>query len=270
MLRQRVITALILIPAIIAVIVFLPPQVFFILTTLIALYAAWEWSNLMELKRLSMRSAYLALLLLCFAAALFLPILSILITAFIWWVLAFVLILLYPRLSDWWGNGIIWRGMMGFLVLVPCWAAINLIRNDGQGIYTLLFLLLLICGADTTAYFVGKRWGRHPLAPLVSPGKSKEGVLGALLFTVIITSLASVICQIPFQIWAFGLGLSLLTVIFSIIGDLLESMMKRKANLKDSGQLLPGHGGLLDRIDSITAAAPIFALGALMLGLYVD
>jgi phosphatidate cytidylyltransferase len=151
---------------------------------------------------------------------------------------------------------------------VPCWVAINYIFIQHEGRLALLFLFILIWGADSAAYFVGKKWGKHKLAPQVSPGKSIEGMMGALVFTILLAIITQLLCRIPLERWHWGILLSLLTVIFSIVGDLFESMLKRNAGIKDSGNILPGHGGLLDRIDSLTAAAPVFAFGSWVIGTY--
>lgn len=271
MLKHRIITAIILIPIVLALLFFLPTQLFCILAALIVLGGAWEWSNLMELKSRSSRVLYLLLIVLTFIiAALLIPVQAILFMGFLWWLCATALILLYPRCSEWWGKNLVLRGLMGMFVLVPCWGALCYIRSQNDGIYALLFLFILIWGADTAAYFAGKKFGKKKLLPLVSPGKSVEGVLGAIVFTTLITIIALWMCAVPFLIWPWAILLSLITVIFSIIGDLTESMLKRQAGLKDSGNLLPGHGGLLDRIDSLTAAAPIFAFGAMLLGIYLQ
>jgi phosphatidate cytidylyltransferase len=155
--------------------------------------------------------------------------------------------------------------LMGFLVLIPCWAALNYLRSLHDGIYTLLFLFALIWGADSAAYFVGRKWGKHKLAPQVSPGKSWQGLCGALVCALFIAAIAGWLSETPIQLWWRGAVIAVVTVLFSVMGDLFESMIKRQAGVKDSGQLLPGHGGLLDRIDSLTAAAPIFVL-VMMLG----
>lgn len=271
MLKYRIITALILIPLTLAVLFLLPPLAFFIMSTLLIFGCAWEWSRLMGLEAKIARVIYLLFMLSGMIwASFFVPMKIIFIAAFVWWILATVLVLLYPRLSECWGRGVFWRGLMGFMVLIPCWGAINALRNFPHGAYTVLFLFVLIWGADTAAYFVGKKWGSTKLAPLVSPGKSRQGFFGAILFTTLIALIALSIAHIPLAVWPFALLLSLVTVLFSVVGDLFESMMKRQIGLKDSGSLLPGHGGLLDRIDSLTAAAPIFVLGGLMLGKYLQ
>lgn len=272
MLRQRIITALILIPITLAILFYLPPMPFAMLMSFVTLGAAWEWTNLMGLKKVSRRWLYLALVAAIFIVALFkLPVLLLFVSTFIWWLFATILIILYPRGSKWWSSSVLIRGLMGLFVLIPCWAAIIYIRiQQNDGIYALLFLFVLIWGADSAAYFVGKKWGKHKLAPHVSPGKSVEGMCGAIIFSLLIAVAVFWLCKIPLRIWPWGVALALVTVLFSIMGDLFESMLKREAGLKDSGGLLPGHGGLLDRIDSLTAAAPVFVLGALVLGTYLE
>jgi len=128
-------------------------------------------------------------------------------------------------------------------------------------------MMVLIWGADTGAYFAGRAFGKRKLAPQVSPGKSWEGVAGAMGVTVVVALVGGALLDVS-GVALFGLViLSLITVAFSIVGDLMESLMKRRVGVKDSGTLLPGHGGVLDRIDSLTAAAPIFALGVSLLGI---
>jgi phosphatidate cytidylyltransferase len=157
------------------------------------------------------------------------------------------------------------RLVVGWLILAPaCGAVVYLHASAKSGPWMVLYLVALIATADSAAYFVGRRLGRRRLASHVSPGKSLEGVAGALL------AVAALALGIG---WSFGFArpfgfmvLSLATVLVSILGDLTESVIKRRAGLKDSGSIVPGHGGILDRIDSITAAAPVFVLGCLAQG----
>lgn len=267
MLKQRIITALILIPIVLALLFYLPTPLFCLLAAIIFLGGAWEWTNLMELKSIITRVIYLVLMALMFVvSAIFIPIQAILGIGCLWWLVATVFISVYPRCSSCWSKHVIWRGLIGFLVLVPSWAALCFMHSQEDGVYAILYLFILIWGADSAAYFVGKKWGKTKLAPLVSPGKSIQGAIGALVFTILIAIVTIIVCGVPNNIWPWAILLSVLTVIFSIIGDLTESMLKRQVGLKDSGRLLPGHGGLLDRIDSLTAAAPIFAFGVILLG----
>lgn len=254
----------------IGLIIYLPMTAFLIFTSVLTLAAAWEWSKLMELASTKARVAYLGIMLLCLIAALFIPIFSMLIASALWWVVALILLICYAHNFRFGVNNTWLRGIMGVLVLVPCWAAINFVRNDKDGLYALLYLLVLIWLADSVAYFIGRKWGTTKLATSISPKKSVQGVVAALISAIIISMAGAWFSQIAPQIWIWGILLSLTTVIFSIIGDLFESMLKREANLKDSSALLPGHGGILDRIDSLTAAAPIFVLGAIILGMYLN
>lgn len=268
MLKQRLFTALILIPIAVLCILFLSPPHFCLVMGLIALWGAWEWSAFIGLTTLLKRLGYLLLIVAMLIAALFRPIPIILYITFIAWILATGLIMAYPKGSNVWGKSLILRGLMGVFVLVPTWLAINFIRTAENGPFILLFLFILIWGADIGAYFAGKKWGAHKLCPHVSPGKTWEGLAGAVVTGMIISVLGLLLGKTPYFIWPGALLLALITILFSVIGDLFESMLKRNVGLKDSGVLLPGHGGLLDRIDSLTAAAPIFALGAMLLGRY--
>lgn len=269
MLKQRIITAAILIPLVLAFLFLASAPAFAIVTGLIALGGAWEWSNLMTIKSTLWRFMYVLLIAAGFAATLIIPVQIVLLIAFIWWLIGAVLVLFYPYGSPVWGKGFLLRGIMGIFVLVPCWAALNFIFTQPNGSYTILFLFILIWGADSAAYFVGRAWGKHKLARYVSPGKTVEGLYGALFFSAFIAVILLAISRAPTHAWFAGVVLALATVIFSIVGDLFESMLKRQANIKDSGNILPGHGGLLDRIDSLTAAAPIFAFEALLLSKYL-
>jgi len=223
----------------------------------------------MEVKNIGMRLLYIFIMGWILFAMLFIPTGFVFLVAFVLWVAATMMVAFYPRGSQWWAKSVFWRGVMGIFVLVPCWAALNYIRNQESGFYALLFLFALIWGADIGAYFAGKKWGKHKLAPLVSPGKSVEGFAAAMLVTFIIAILAAWWTALPVRVWPGCILIALVTVAFSVIGDLFESMLKRQAGLKDSGKLLPGHGGLLDRIDSLTAAAPIFVFTAWLLSNYV-
>jgi phosphatidate cytidylyltransferase len=279
MLKKRILTACLLIPITVAALFYLTPPWFMIVITLILLGGAWEWSNFMSLKRIPARLLFVFLVLFAFMDVIYVSFIlhdqvqsamPFLIPGAIWWFLATLMVLFYPRGCSWWNKSVLLRGLMGLMVLVPCWISLNFIRNQYNGTYTLLFLFILIWGADSAAYFVGKKWGKTKLAPDVSPGKSVQGLIGALLFSVVAAVIVLWTSHAALRIWPWVILLSLVTIVFSVVGDLFESMLKRQAGLKDSGQLLPGHGGLLDRIDSLTAAAPIFALGLLLLGQMVN
>ncbi len=222
----------------------------------------------MQLRRASQRIAYLILMYIIGYCSLFIPVIYLLSLAFLWWVLAALLVISYPQGKKYWQHPFV-RGVMGILILVPCWGAINFIRNQHEGLYILFYLFLLIWGADTAAYFAGKQWGKTKMLPEVSPGKSWQGFIAALVYGVIFAVLFAWYAEMSLRVLPWAILLSLITVCFSVTGDLTESMIKRLVGVKDSGRMLPGHGGLLDRIDSLTAAAPTFALGALLIGAYL-
>jgi phosphatidate cytidylyltransferase len=183
----------------------------------------------------------------------------------LWWCLVSIYLVRIQRIESCGRSFSLYSAMAGFFVLVPAWAAINSIHSGGErGPILTLFMLILIWVADSGAYFSGHRWGKSKLAPIVSPGKTREGLYGALA--------GSVVCAVALSWWLgewsqlhWLVLLCLATVLISVVGDLFESLFKRQAGAKDSGAILPGHGGVLDRIDSVTAAAPLFLLGLILL-----
>jgi phosphatidate cytidylyltransferase len=259
-LKQRIITAAWLAPLVLVGLFGLDGGAFALFTALIVLLGTWEWANLAGVSRTAPRAqlvAVMAMLLLVMwltgAATAVWP----LWLAAAGWLANLYWVTRYPESGKQWqttGR----RLAMGLWVLLPCWVGFNVLRESGMA--WLLFVLMLVWCADIGAYFVGRNWGKRKLAPRVSPGKSWEGVYGGLAATAILAIL--------FALWlsldlAGVLTLVLITAVVtltSVLGDLLESMLKRQRNIKDSSQLLPGHGGVLDRIDSLTAAIPLFAL----------
>ncbi len=267
-LKQRVITASLLAPLALWGIWALSSQAFAIAIGVIFAMAGWEWSRLCGLVRPLSRLLYGGALVLLMAGTWSLlsegnwP-LAILIIAIMWWTLALMSVLSYPQGTDVWRHSRIARGVAGLVVLIPAWASLVLLHQDFGPGYVIL-LMFLVWGADTGAYFAGRAFGRHKLAPRVSPGKTWEGVAGGAVLALSVALVATVWLK-PVGGYLSYLFLILLTVMISILGDLIESLFKRVAELKDSGGLLPGHGGVMDRIDSITAAGPLFVLGLLWL-----
>jgi phosphatidate cytidylyltransferase len=182
----------------------------------------------------------------------------ILVAALLWWVVALGWIIFAPRSVAPWS-----AGLAGVLALVPAWVALVWLRYLPNGQYWVLFTLLLVWGADVGAYFAGHRFGHTRLAPAVSPGKTWEGVIGGFALSAIVAVAGSAWFALP--LYAF-VPLCLAAVGFSIVGDLTESLLKRFAGVKDSGTLFPGHGGVMDRIDSVTGAAPVLFFGLTILG----
>lgn len=267
MLKLRVITALILAPLALWAIWSSSSSAFALGVALIVSMGAWEWARLCGLHSMPGRLVYVALI----AASIFVVYryagsaewqMIILLAAAAWWAVALLSVLAYPRSAVLWKFAPV-RGVAGVLVMVPAWAALSLLHQRfGPGL--VILLVMLIWAADTGAYFAGRAFGKRKLAPNVSPGKTWEGVVGGMLLALLI-ALISTIWLPPVDGMVAYLILVVLTIALSVLGDLLESLFKRIAAVKDSGGLLPGHGGVLDRIDSLTAAAPIFTLGLLWL-----
>jgi len=168
-----------------------------------------------------------------------------------------------PGLRD----GPILSTLSGLLILFSTWVAlVALHRSGAAGPGYVLLLLALVWAADTGAYFAGKRWGRRKLAPTISPGKTLEGVGGGFALAMVVVIAGWFALSSNGSSFAPFLAIGVATIAFSVLGDLYESMLKRQRSLKDSGTLLPGHGGMLDRIDSLTAASPAFTFGILGVG----
>ncbi|HLA75898.1 MAG TPA: phosphatidate cytidylyltransferase [Gammaproteobacteria bacterium] len=264
MLKQRLITAAVLIPLVVWGILSLSNFYFAVVLTVLVATAAWEWAGLIGLPAPVGRAVYVLLILVALWLSSWIPVVAVLSLAMIGWLIGLVWVLRYPAGDQQWANRPI-GALAGVFVLVAPWVALVALHGgDSMGPYRVLFLLSLIWLADTAAYFAGRRWGAAKLAPRVSPGKTWAGAWGALVAGAVYALLSGmlVFTEVLLPVWVL---LAVTAVLFSILGDLLESMFKRQAGVKDSGSLLPGHGGMLDRIDSLTAAAPLFMLGMLLI-----
>lgn len=305
MLVQRILTATVLAAVVILALFQLPTIYFSLFLAIVTFGAAWEWLNLTDVASPSKKILFFAALIVPMLGITFWTVLlELLSEAMEWpeikdysdalewfviapalfWLLAMILLrqaspqLLRMEFQPW------AKTFMGWLVLLSAWMFLGKLRAYyGPGM--VLYFLILIWAADISAYFSGKKWGKDKLAPEVSPGKTVQGMYGALV--------SAVVCGIGFYVGGKlffsdtgesskpqeqDLGfltelvsidiifLSVLTVLVSIYGDLFFSLIKRRAGVKDSGSLLPGHGGILDRIDSIIAGAPFFYAGILLIG----
>jgi len=276
-LKQRLITAAILVPLFLWSVLSLSTNTVAILFILVIAMGAWEWSALTGLKSFALRAGYLAAVVAIMLAIYpfmgsHLLIYSILSIAVVWWITSLIWINQAESQSELsrtsGGGDPDWKMLLlGIVVLVPTWTALILLHKNGTaGIYLMLSLFAIVWGADTGAYFAGRRWGRRKLAPKISPGKTWEGVTGGLVVVVITMAIIASIMGYGWSNLLSFVLLGIVTAMFSIIGDLLESLLKRRRGVKDSGRILPGHGGVLDRIDSLTAAAPVFTLGLMLQG----
>ncbi|URJ32025.1 phosphatidate cytidylyltransferase [Blochmannia endosymbiont of Camponotus modoc] len=286
MLKTRLISMLILIPITILMVFLLPIIPFSIVVSIICLISAWEWGKMHHFSDYVHRMWICAIFGLLCITMIILTIKSYLYfnnwhifwyilgsISIVWWVLAFSLILSYPDSAILWKKSNVLCFFFGILIILPFFLGILTLHqfhhiNDSTiGAWCLLYIVILIWINDSSAYIIGKTLGRRKLLESVSPKKTWEGFIGGILISTGISWLFSIYMPIkvinPFLIFIY----SIIAIIASIIGDLTESMFKREAGIKDSGSLIPGHGGMLDRIDSLFAAVPIFVY-LILLSLY--
>lgn len=270
MLIPRIITGVILAAVVLVFLFLLPPAWFMGGTAVVVLLAAWEWSALADIKRAMSRIVYVVMILCTLWLSLFLPLMLVLTIAAVWWLCALCFVVLYPRAKVLWRSQAI-RILLGVLVLTPFWLALNVLRSYiTHGGLVVFVLFCFVWAADIGAYFAGRWWGRHKLMPNVSPGKTWQGFFGGLLLSLLVAVIALSWLKINFSELSVVFLMAIVLNIFSVVGDLFESMLKRHCQVKDSGNLLPGHGGILDRIDSLTAATPLFLFGFMLIPLILN
>jgi len=265
MLKQRIITALILAPIAIAGVFLLPPFEFSLFIGAIVGLGAWEWAKLSGYQG-PPRFVYAGGVLVLLIGAWFLPPAAVLVAGSLWWMISLILVLRYPAAAQSWSPG--WVGaLIGVFVLVPAWTGLLVLKSLPDNTWLILLLFFLVWGTDIGAYFSGRAFGVSKLAPRVSPGKSWAGFYGGLACALAISVAMSLWMGKPDLMSARGVTFvlgCLVVVMVSVLGDLVVSMFKRQRGIKDTSNLLPGHGGVLDRIDSLLSAGPVFALFVLV------
>jgi phosphatidate cytidylyltransferase len=285
-LLKRVLTALVLLPPAVAAVLFLDVPGLSIVFGAIGALAAWEWAALCGIQGRGLRVLYAAAV--AAVLAMWLPMLGfsgavnnagcdaacgtgalrvLLIADAVWWLLALTWIVRYPNGFSPRRPSLLWRAALGLLVIPAAVVGLLSVRASALARGGLLTLFALVWAADIAAYFVGRALGRRKLAPQVSPGKSWEGFCGGMIGALLVGIAAGTWLQPSPGPWALWLPLCVFVAAVSVVGDLTESLLKRLVGVKDSGTLLPGHGGVLDRIDSLLAAAPMMALGLSLLKL---
>ncbi len=267
MLKYRILSALVLVPLVVLAVLKLDVGNFALLAALAVLLGSWEWSALIPLRQPLARATYLLLTLGLLAltwkfAQLEAMVNAVLWVAMLWWLFALFWIS-RPQLGS--GESVahtLLKAGLGIGLMLSTWLALVVLHSrPDHGPHWVLYVLVLVWVADSGAFFAGRQWGHTRLAPRVSPGKTWEGVLGALLACSLYAIGYAWYLGLQGSVLASFVLVCLVTVLFSIAGDLLESLMKRQRGVKDSGTLIPGHGGILDRIDSLLAAAPVFLFG---------
>ena len=263
MLKLRVITGLVLIALLLAAVLLLEPPHFAWLALAVFAIGAWEWSRLAGIRPVAMRVIFTAVFIglgafITLRAGIEARVWLVGLGA-AWWAVVLALLAVYHRGV---GQRPGWHYLLtvaAFLTLLPAWLAVASLHALGW--QWILFVVGIVAVADTGAYFSGRAFGKHKLAPELSPGKTREGVLGGMAGVAGWAVFGAWWLNLDSGMWVYFIGLCLVVALISVAGDLFESLIKREAGAKDSGVILPGHGGILDRIDSLTAAAPVFTIG---------
>lgn len=268
MTRIRVITALIMAPVAIAAILLLPTPWLVAVVALVFLMGLWEWFKLAEIddtlaRTLLLVANLLLMVLLVWASAGSMVLFQLVALAGVaWWCLAMLWLRFYNFGSDHQTHARVFKLAAGTLAIIPAWCALGLIHSSvPNGNRWLLAALAVVWAADTGAYFAGRKFGRRKLAPRISPNKTVEGLLGGLAAAVLAGLLFAWIAGMTLAQVPAVIVVVLAAALFSVVGDLFESLLKRHVGAKDSGHLVPGHGGVLDRLDGVLAALPVFAVG---------
>lgn len=263
--KQRIVTGICAGLILLGILFFTSTHFFLGFTTLIMLFAAWEWGALCSFKAIKARILYVVIILIMLWLSTLISNYHLMYVATIWWLVAFIITILF--LLGYEIHRPVVVAIIGVLVLVPTWSAINILRVSAEGTWLIFFFILIVGALDSGAYFVGTWMGETKLAPSISPKKTIEGLIGGIVLALIIAYVfLAMVKPLQPENWLIILGTVLLLAFFALLGDLFESLFKRLANVKDSGKLLPGHGGILDRVDSYTAALPPFVLLLMFLG----
>ena len=266
MLKYRLLSAFLMGPLILWAIYALPENLFSVFALVLVAIGAWEWSAFAGWLKPMQRSLFFAVNIFVFVCVLFFENttlnLTVIIISLLWWLICIPLLISFPFKSSNILNNRLVKSFVGMLLLLATFISMVLIRKDASyGAEFVLYLILIIWFADSGAYFAGRSLGKNKLIPNVSPGKTWEGVAGAIAVTLITSVFAIDILNIHSTQSITFILITFVVVVYSIVGDLSESMFKRMANIKDSGNLIPGHGGMLDRIDSLMSALPVFFAG---------
>jgi phosphatidate cytidylyltransferase len=273
LLKERLITAVLLALALLGVIFYAANNWFNFAIAIVVAIAAWEWANMSGLSAQWQRVLYALFIVVgiigcavyvgLFDAAQFAidEVRNVMLAAGVFWAIALLWVQSYPGSSVIWGRT--WsQALMGVFVLIPTWLAFVFLRSEPNGEWLIILLVGIVACADVGAYFFGRAFGKRKLSLAVSPGKSWEGFWGGFACCLVLA------LGLNFYYDSGGILIAIIApvALISVLGDLLESMVKRNCGIKDSSNLLPGHGGIMDRVDSLTAAAPIFALALIVSG----
>ena len=254
MFKQRLLTTLVLVPLVLMAIYYANSWVLGGLVVLLSVLLGWEWLQLIPIQRGAYKALFIVVLLcLIWPAVRWQH--TWLLVDIIFWGFILVAVVTYPASQRVWGYRMM-VAVAGLLLLPLMASTMSALYQQPNGKNAIVYLLCLIWATDIGAYLAGKQWGRHKLIPAVSPGKTVEGSLGGILLAMLVAGIGGVYFKPEHRMSWFVVAL--LTALLSMLGDLLISMLKRRCQIKDTGHIFPGHGGVLDRLDSLIAALPVF------------
>ncbi|MFZ9034646.1 MAG: phosphatidate cytidylyltransferase [Francisellaceae bacterium] len=260
--KQRIITGVILGLLVLWAIFGFGSLIFNLCILAILLLGAWEWTQFCGCDKPWSKVIYLVITVMLIYLSSGYVVLT-MVVALLFWIWAVLLLWRYTK--DQKPTPLMFRYVFGFLVIVPLFSAISVLHQYRPTL--LLVLMLIVAFADSGAYFVGRKMGRHKLAPVISPKKSWEGLAGGVVFGGSVGVIASLFLNLSLLGHLGMIVMSFLLVIIALVGDLFESMIKRQCGIKDSGTILPGHGGILDRMDSLFSTIPIYAFFMIITGI---
>ena len=277
MTRTRLLAALVMAPVAIAAILLLPTEWMMALAAVVFMLGLWEWFDLAEIEDTLARTVLLVAHLALMAALVwasrssagfsFVLLELMTVIGVVWWLLALAWLGRYKFASDHDTHARVFKLAAGALATIPAWCALAWIHGGvPDGHRWLLTALMVVWAADTGAYFSGRRFGKRKLSPNISPNKTVEGLVGGLLLAVVVGVVLSLVAGASVEQLPAVALVSAIAALFSVVGDLFESLLKRHAGVKDSGHLIPGHGGILDRLDGVLAALPSANAGKAVLG----
>ena len=261
--KERIFTGVLLGLIVLIGVLFLPNNLFRLLVFIVLFLASWEWSCFLDKPNVAVRLMYSLIVVILMYVSLSFPLITVSIS-FVWWIIAFVFIYNNIKQIKFINKGL--RYIIGLFVIVPSFVSLSVLHAYSPAL--LIYLLVVIALADSGAYFIGKKYGKTKLAPVISPKKTIEGLWGGLLISATTAGVYSIYFPMGAINRCLLIIVSIAIVFFALLGDLFESLLKRVVGLKDSGNILPGHGGILDRLDSIFAALPVFVFFIYILNLF--
>lgn len=277
MTRTRVLAALAMTPIAIAAILLLPTPWMVALAAILFLAGLWEWFRLADIDDTLARTVLLVVNMALMVAIVwgsrtsgglsFVLLQIMVVVGVAWWLLAMLWLRHFDFASNHETHARVFKLAAGTLAIVPAWCALAVLHgSEANGHRWLFVALAIVWAADSGAYFAGRHFGKRKLAPRISPNKTVEGLLGGIACGVVVALAFAPFAGASLRELPAVALVAIVAVLFSVVGDLFESLLKRHVGAKDSGDLIPGHGGILDRIDGVVAALPVFALGKALMG----